>query len=142
MDRKKAHKNIVAFLSNRTNLKESIEEEIIRKELERTHSPISESYIREYMLTHNSEVNVKVKETLEALAWEMLPENWFISLIKRLDLWGLLLIPPLYPLFSYSAYLFSQENKNWTDIGSCLASITIIVCVLISCFSHLIFSRK
>lgn len=141
MDRKKAHENIEQFLKNGTNLQSSIEQEIIYKELEKREIQISEQSVKEYLMTHNSEINEKVKETMDALVWEMLPENPIVTVIKRFDLWTFLLVPPLYPLMSYAAFLLSQENKDWFDIGTVLTSLFIILCFLVASLVKNVFCK-
>lgn len=142
MDREKAHKNIEQFLKNRTNLQSSIEKEIIYRELEKREIQISEQTVKEYLIMHNSEINEKVKETMDALVWEMLPENPIVTIIKRFDLWTFLLVPPLYPLLSYAAFLLSQENKDWFDIGTVLASLFIIFCFLVASLVKNVFCKR
>ena len=91
---------------------------------------------------HNAEINEKVTETIDVLVWEMLPEKPIVTVIKRFDLWSLLLVPPLYPLASYAAQLLFQEPRNWIDIGSVFVSIAILLSFLIaSLIANLFFKH-
>ena len=142
MDRKEAHANIVNFLKNQTNLRETIEERIVYKELENRGEDVTEATVKEYFMMHNAEINEKVTETIDVLVWEMLPEKPIVTVIKRFDLWSLLLVPPLYPLASYAAQLLFQEPRNWIDIGSVFVSIAILLSFLIaSLIANLFFKH-
>ncbi|WP_418585307.1 hypothetical protein [Parasutterella excrementihominis] len=142
MDRKEAHANIVNFLKNQTNLRGTIEERIVYKELENRGEDVTEATVKEYFMMHNAEINEKVTETIDVLVWEMLPEKPIVTVIKRFDLWSLLLVPPLYPLASYAAQLLFQEPRNWIDIGSVFVSIAILLSFLIaSLIANLFFKH-
>lgn len=142
MDRKEAHANIVNFLKNQTDLRENIENRIVYNELNKRGEAATEVTVKEYFMMHNAEINEKVTETIDSLVWEMLPEKPIITIIKRFDLWSLLLVPPLYPLASYAVQLLCQEPKNWVDIASVFVSIAILLSFLIaSLIANLFFKR-
>lgn len=132
MDRRLAHSNIVKFLKNQTSLKRDLTMAIAMKHASGGNKNPSLTDVQNYLAMHNAEINEEANEAISSVAWKMLPENYFIALVKRYDLWAVLLVPPLYSLFVYIFHLFEQTPRDWESISGVAVSIVLLLVILVS----------
>lgn len=92
----------------------------------------TELEIDNYINDHYNDLRKRANSALQATAEKMIAKPKSCNIAQDLGIVTLLLVPPLYPICSYIAVLFSEEKRNWTDIGSSLACCFILIVPLLA----------
>lgn len=96
------------------------------------HSAPSETEINHYIENHYQALRQRADSAIKATAEKMIAGPRYLNLIRDLGIVTLILVTPLYPICSYIAVLFSEDPRNWTDIGTSLACCLLLLVPLVA----------